>query len=620
MQRIRSSMLAACAIVASVLVPTASRASTTQWTYATMSDGVKIALCVNYPAGANATDTSHDWPALFVMDGYDGGAGCFSTATYGRERYVVVHASIRGTGCSGGSFDLFDRRMAFDGKEIIDNFIPAQGWSNGRVGIIGHSYAGLTGFLVASTQPQHLVAMTVSGLIDDLYRGIVYPGGVPNYGFPAVWTGVYRPESELAGNAARYEGETAAGDPTCALNIATRPPASPLDNPIANGVAVTDSQWFVSHSLMTFEPGVKIPTLITQQYQDEQTGPRGGHVLWQHLPVGVPKRLELTNGVHATNGIANADKNDWLDCWILFDGIRGLDAGNGRDSCASTMDPGHYVNDPARRVQVHFETQSGKVNAPLVSSDWPLPQTDWTRYYFRANGALSATPGGANEGATSYVSLPDGRQTAADAGGLNPAGGQAGALTYVAGPDEASYSLDFGADTAIAGPILLTLQATSTAADTDFFVDVMDQDSAGNLSYLQRGMQRASHRAVDFVHSDYIAGRPRTPDNLYRVYEPHSTIVPVTPGAPTTYYVEVFPVGWVFRAGHKMIVKIHTPPPADPLSIYAWISAQPPAVNTIIQAGGASSILLPVLPSLPPLGDAPACGAQTGVPCFKPVA
>jgi putative CocE/NonD family hydrolase len=89
------------------------------------------------------------------------------------NEYVTVHASVRGTGCSSGEFDLFSWRSALDGKEIIDNWIPNQPWSDGAVGLLGHSYGGITGFMVAATQPQHLKAATLSGLIDDLYRGIV---------------------------------------------------------------------------------------------------------------------------------------------------------------------------------------------------------------------------------------------------------------------------------------------------------------------------------------------------------------------------------------------------------------------------------------------------------------
>ena len=89
-----------------------------------------------------------------------------------------MHASVRGTGCSSGEFDLFSWRSALDGKEIIDNWIPNQPWSNGDVGLLGHSYGGITGFMVAATQPQHLKAMTRLGT----HRRSVPRARVPGWG------------------------------------------------------------------------------------------------------------------------------------------------------------------------------------------------------------------------------------------------------------------------------------------------------------------------------------------------------------------------------------------------------------------------------------------------------
>ena len=175
-----------------------------------------------------------------MMDGYEGGAGYLEPGAYA-NRYVMIHASLRGTGCSGGRFDLFDRRSAYDGYDIIENWIVKQPWSDGKVGIIGHSYPGLTGFLVATTDPPHLTAIAVSGLIDDTYRGISYPGGVPNPGFPLVWTALLRPGQELYGNMPRFMRE----DPTCEEDIATRPAPDVLDDPLVNGAASReDSQWW----------------------------------------------------------------------------------------------------------------------------------------------------------------------------------------------------------------------------------------------------------------------------------------------------------------------------------------------------------------------------------------
>ena len=59
-----------------------------------------------------------------------------------------------------------------------------------------------TGFWVAETHPLHLRAVAVSGLIDDLYRGITYPGGISNPGFPLVWTALARPRQSSSGTRA----------------------------------------------------------------------------------------------------------------------------------------------------------------------------------------------------------------------------------------------------------------------------------------------------------------------------------------------------------------------------------------------------------------------------------
>ena len=66
-------------------------------------------------------------------------------ASHVDDRYVTVLASVRGTGCSSGEFDLFSWRSALDGKEVIDKWIAKQPWSNGKVVIFGHSYSGITG-------------------------------------------------------------------------------------------------------------------------------------------------------------------------------------------------------------------------------------------------------------------------------------------------------------------------------------------------------------------------------------------------------------------------------------------------------------------------------------------
>src|SRR5437764_246921 len=295
--------------------------------YVTMSDGVSIAVNVrmptNYVPGLR-------YPTVFEMSGYDGGSANGGTLAkdvgvppgtpvpvddsrqltdYLDGDYVTVHASVRGTGCSSGEFDLFSWRSALDGKEIIDNWIPNQPWSNGSVGILGHSYGGITGFMVAATQPQHLKAATVSGLIDDLYRGIVYPGGVSNYGFPLIWTGGIRTAYDVGGGLLpglvrpQRPGDSPNRQEQCALNTAGKS-RSVTNDPVLQGLSDTDNDWYRSRSLITYVDKIKVPIHITGAYQDEQTGPRGQTHLFERVG-GVPKRLILTNGNHDTESTAD---------------------------------------------------------------------------------------------------------------------------------------------------------------------------------------------------------------------------------------------------------------------------------------------------------------------------
>lgn len=586
------------------------------WTYFEMTDGTKIAAAVRYPEGFVA-GTDPDLPVIFQMDGYAGGGSQgMDPSRYG-NRYITVHASIRGTGCSGGAFNLFDRRHAEDGFEIITEHVPALPGSNGEAAIIGHSYSGITGFLTASLNPPNLKAVAVSGLIDDLYRGIVYPGGVPNFGFPLIWAGGYRPASELAGNAERYAGETQAGDATCAANIATRPThaaeqaQSVMDHPIANGINFEDGDWWRSRSTLSFVEGIHAPIHITQQYQDEQTGPRGGHVLFERISEDVPKRLVLTNGVHSTTSVAGNDRVAWFNCYVRGDA----------SACAVAQDP--------QRVLLHFETTSGSAPpagvADYSTSDWPAPETMWERFYLHDDGTLSTAevPG---EAGRSYAHATAGRQMTGDTGfGLGDDG--IGRATFGDGPDQLRYELAIppdGEPLTVAGPINLTLTASSTAPITDFLVDVLDVGPDGVVQYLQRGLQRSSHREInpDPSRSDYTAG-----GELYRAWHPHTNTLTklLTPGTPERFEIEVFPVGWVFRPGHKLVLQLHAPPPSDPLSTYLWASGLPPAVNTVhhdpIGDLRASSILLPVLPFTPAIdAAAPPCQDVLGVPCFVPEA
>ena len=125
-------------------------------------------------------------------------------------------------------------------------------------------------------------------------------------------------------------------------------------------------------------------------------------------------------------------------------------------------------------------------------------------------------------------------------------------------------------------------------------------------------MLKASHRANDDPKSDKLAdGR------IYRPWRPHTNPQFVTPGEVEEYLVEIFPVGHVFRPGHRLVVIVHAPPAVD--SYYAYAPQRAPAgVNTLyVGPGHLSRIMLPVV-SLPSSWDPTlelGCGQLEAVRC-----
>jgi putative CocE/NonD family hydrolase len=609
---------AVAALTATLVLIAAPTSSAAPDTFVTMSDGVKIAVGVQLPKGYQA---GKRYPTIFEISGYDGASAQGGTLAndvgipkdapviphgdsrqlteHFEDRYVTVHASVRGTGCSGGEFDLFSQRSAEDGKDIIDGWIPKQPWSNGDVAIVGHSYSGITGFLVAATRPTHLRAASVSGLIDDMYRGIVYPGGVSDYGFPLLWTGAIRPFYDVGGGLAPGLVRSPDGDDDpdrqqqCAANIATKS-RTVTNDPLVQGLSTTDNDWYRSRSLVNYADRITVPLHITGAYQDEQTGPRGPTHLFQAAVNAPYRRLLELNGNHdAQNpGLTGpevwGDRKAWIDHFLLGTGA------TPRRTSVTTL------------WEYHRDAKGELVsNGRTDTATWPLETTRWTDVYLQPGGGLS-TAKPTTTGTSTYVSGSPRQSWSYQAG---PEVGPP--FTTADGPDQATFrTAPMTAPVAVAGPITATLDVATTATDTDLFVQLVDEAPDGARTYLQRGMLKASHRAVDVARSDKTAS-----GRIYRPWRPHTNPTSVTPGTVTSYLVEVFPVGHVFRPGHRLVVLVHTPPAVD--SYYAYAPERAPAgVNTIhVGVGHLSRLMLPVVPT-PKLGAEIPCGGQEAVRCI----
>ena len=583
--------VAVAALLVAPLLPAAPAAASPNL-FITMSDGVQIAVNIRMPDNFQKGKT---YPAIFEMNGYDGGAsdgdepyageGSRALSKQFYEDYVTIHASVRGTGCSGGEFDLFSWRSALDGREII-NWIDNQGWSNGKIGVYGHSYGGITGFMVAATRPPELDAVSVSGLIDDLYRGIVYPGGVSNYGFPLLWTGGIRNVYDIGGGflLGMDEGGAESG---CVANAPIKS-RTVLNDAIVQGLQDTDSTWMQARSLINYAERINVPIHISGMYQDEQTGPRGFTHLFEAVDNAPARRLLIGNGDHGSQQSeeVEADRREFLNHFLLGEGRRP----------ASTS------------VTTLLERVEEKATEVYHSRTFPLEDTRWTNYYLRGDGKVSTEQPKKGEGSSAYFSGSGRQSWSYQAGGTS--GSQ---FTTPDGPDELTFRTDkFREPVTMIGPATATLYVSAAAPDTELFVQVIDEAPDGSRSYLQRGMLKASHRAI-------LDGLSSKLDNgtIYRPWRPHTNPTFIEPGKTYKYLVEIFPFGHVFRPGHRLVVKIHAPPAAD--SYYAYVpNKRFVGVNTVMHdADHPSHLMLPVVP-LPAfrLGPEPKPCSQSEIRCI----
>jgi uncharacterized protein len=119
-------------------------------------------------------------PTLLMRQPY--GRDIASTVVYthpvwfARHGYNVVIQDVRGRGDSTGDFYPF-RNEQRDGAETIA-WLRTLPESNGKIGMYGFSYQGMTQWLAAAAQPEGLLCIAPAQTAHDLYHGWFYNHGV----------------------------------------------------------------------------------------------------------------------------------------------------------------------------------------------------------------------------------------------------------------------------------------------------------------------------------------------------------------------------------------------------------------------------------------------------------
>ncbi len=145
-----------------------------------MRDGIRLSANLWLPVATNAAEK---FPAILEMIPYRKDDWRYITdhrhGQYFAERgFAFCRLDVRGTGSSEGlAYDEYTPAETQDGYDIVE-WLAAQPWCNGRVGMWGISYGGFTSIQVAKLQPPHLKAIIPMYATDDRYRDDVhYIGG-----------------------------------------------------------------------------------------------------------------------------------------------------------------------------------------------------------------------------------------------------------------------------------------------------------------------------------------------------------------------------------------------------------------------------------------------------------
>jgi len=149
-----------------------------------MRDGITLRADVYRPSA------SRQVPAVLCRVPYDISHPLVSRSALDPERaaeagLACVYQTTRGRYGSEGSFYPFVHEGA-DGYDSVE-WVAAQPWCSGAVGMAGRSYGGCTQWLAAIEQPPHLRAIFPVVIGSQFYENWIYQGGAFHLGFNLYW-------------------------------------------------------------------------------------------------------------------------------------------------------------------------------------------------------------------------------------------------------------------------------------------------------------------------------------------------------------------------------------------------------------------------------------------------
>ncbi|HET8930321.1 MAG TPA: CocE/NonD family hydrolase, partial [Acidimicrobiales bacterium] len=597
--------------------------------YLTMRDGVQLSANVLTPD--ESLYGPAPWPTVIEYSGYGPSnpdapqPGSLIANLLG---FAVVGVNLRGSGCSGGIYDVFSAAQSADGYDIVE-IVARQDWVlHNRPGMVGLSYPGNTQLFVGATRPPSLAAITPLSVLDDLWRQ-QWPGGIYNSGFTRVWIEMRDAETKMGGQA--WDAQRIAnGDEIAAANQQVR--TIDLDFARFGSAMDTYRDAMRERRAADLVGRIDVPVYLTGSWQDEQTGSRAALMLDRFT--GSPHTVFTFVNGHHPDGYSPMLINRWFEFLTFYvaqripqvhpmmrelapavfaehfgytpvlEGDRFTEFGDDYDAALAA-----YAAEPPVRLLFESGAANEVAGSPgarfeTVADAWPIPETEAMRLWLGTEHTLISEPPAA-EASVSYRDDPD-------------AGAESYALTddfdafiqptigyeWTRFPDGAvaGFETIVTETFTVAGQPHLDLWLRPGTSDTAVQVTLTEIRPDGDEVRVQTGYHRPVHRVEERPDEDLVV------DYTFAVEDREALV----PGEWIRTRVPFLPVAHVFRKGVTLRLGISTPGRDHPF--WRFESPVVEGASHEVGVGGAhaSGLVLPVIPTPDHPVDPPAAHAIRG--------
>lgn len=536
-------------------------------------------------ADAYLPDGDRPVPALLTRTPYEARRGVIATAAIDLERatgagFAVVVQDVRGRGRSEGVFQPHVSEGA-DGYDSVE-WVAAQPWCSGAVGMIGRSYPAAVQWFAAVEQPPHLRAIVPMLTGSETYEGSVYQGGAFLLGFNLFWVRLITDPRRSGGLEGWYAHLPLHDLPDLKENTDAAFYDRWLDHPR------WDEYWSAQAVNRRYER-VDVPVCHVGGWYDIFLA--GTLQNFQHLrtegvteEVRAEQRLVIGPWAHGSafgsypdhrfEGVPERADLDLTELQLRFFDrhLRGGEAML-------------WERDDARPVRLFVMG----ANQWRAEEAWPLARAVSTAWYLRPGGRLTQEAPTETAQPSHYTYDPVdpaptlGGPTALPRAMMRIDQGPRDQAPVEARPDVLVFtSAPLEEPVEVTGPVTALIHFATDAPDTDVVVKLCDVWPDGRSMLLAEGIQRCRFRH----------GRDRE--------------VPMVPGRPEAITVDLVATSNVFAAGHRIRVHVtsssfprfdRNPNTGHPLGVDGHDDLQVAAQIVFHDARRPSHVILPVIPS-----------------------